>query len=293
MEPGAPDLLALHLLSGEPKALQDPSSMLLSASAARALFGDRDAIGQTVHIDGKLTVAVKGVYADIPANSAFKGIQFISPLDLLMHSDASMKELQTDWGYDLVQIFVELHDNVDVAALSERLKHSTLIHMSDNPLAAGYKPEVFVQPMSRWHLFSEFKGNVNTGGDIQYVWLFGTIGFFVLLLACINFMNLSTARSERRAREVGIRKAIGSLRGQLIALFYCESMVMAFVAFALALGLTALALPWFNGLAGKHLVIEWLKPGIWLTGLGFSMVTGLLAGSYPALYLSSSGRWQY
>jgi putative ABC transport system permease protein len=287
MEPGAPDLLALHLLSGEPKALRDPSSILLSATAARALFGDRDAIGQTLHIDGNLTVAVKGVYADIPANSAFNGIQFISPLDLLMHSDTSMKELQTNWGYDLVQIYVELNDNVDVSALSARLKHTTLIHMSDNPEAAGYKPEVFIQPMSRWHLFSEFKGNVNTGGAIQYVWLFGTIGFFVLLLACINFMNLSTARSERRAREVGIRKAIGSLRGQLIAQFYCESMVVAFVAFLLALGFTAVALPWFNGLADKHLVIEWSGPGIWLTGLGFSLVTGLLAGSYPALYLSS------
>jgi putative ABC transport system permease protein len=287
MEPGAPDLLALHLLSGEPKALQDPASILLSASTAKALFGDRDAIGQTLHIDGKLTVAVKGVYADIPANSAFKGIQFISPLDLLMRSDASMKEVQTNWGWDLLQVYVELNDNVDVAALSARLKHSTLIHMSDNPLAAGYKPEVFLQPMSRWHLFSEFKGNVNTGGDIQYVWLFGTIGFFVLLLACINFMNLSTARSERRAREVGIRKAIGSLRGQLIFQFYSESMVVAFVAFALALGLAALALPWFNGLAGKHLVIDWFSPGVWLTGLGFSLVTGLLAGSYPALYLSS------
>ncbi len=287
MEPGAPDLLALHLLSGEPKALRDPSSILLSASTARALFGDRDAIGQTLHIDSKLTVAVKGVYADIPANSAFKGIQFISPLDLLMHSDTSMKELQTNWGWDLVQIYVELNANVDVSSLSARLKHSTLIHMSDNPMAAGYKPEVFVQPMSRWHLFSEFKGNVNSGGDIQYIWLFGTIGFFVLLLACINFMNLSTARSERRAREVGIRKAIGSLRSQLIAQFYSESMVVAFIAFLLALGLAAVALPWFNGLADKHMGIDWFSPGLWLTGLGFSAVTGLLAGSYPALYLSS------
>jgi putative ABC transport system permease protein len=287
MESGAPDLLALHLLSGDPKALDDRSSILLSASAARALFGDQDAIGQTLHIDGQLTVAVKGVYADIPANSAFKGIQFISPLDLLMHSDASMKEVQANWGWDLVQIYVELNDNVDVAALSARLKHSTLIHMRDNPLAAGYKPEVFLQPMSRWHLFSEFNGNVNTGGDIQYVWLFGTIGFFVLLLACINFMNLSTARSERRAREVGIRKAIGSLRSQLIVQFYSESMVVAFIAFLLALGLAAVALPWFNVLAGKHIVIDWFSPALWLTGLGCSLVTGLLAGSYPALYLSS------
>jgi putative ABC transport system permease protein len=287
MEPGAADIMALRMLQGDGGALSDPASILLSASAATTLFGTGPALGQTLHIDGKLTVAVRGVYADLPENSAFKGVEFIAPLDLFLHSDPSMKDNMTNWGYDLLEVFVELNDNVDVGALSDRLKHSTLTHMRDYPLAAGYKPEVFVQPMSRWHLFSEFKGNVNTGGAIQYVWLFGTIGFFVLLLACINFMNLSTARSERRAREVGIRKAIGSRRGQLIFQFYSESMVMSFASFLLALGLTAVALPWFNGLAGKQLGIDWFSPGLWLTGLGFSVMTGLLAGSYPALYLSS------
>jgi putative ABC transport system permease protein len=288
MEPGAAELLALRMLQGEGGALRDPGSILLSTSAARAMFGsDAAALGQTLHIDGKLSVAVRGVYDDLPENSIFKGVEFIAPLELLVHSEASIKDNTTQWGWDMLEIYVELNDNVDVQLLSQRLKHSTLTHMGNNPLAAGYRPEVFVQPMNRWHLFSDFKGGINTGGAIQYVWLFGTIGFFVLLLACINFMNLSTARSERRAREVGIRKAIGSARGQLVALFYSESLVVAFVAFLLAAGLAAIALPWFNVLADKHIVIQWFSPAIWLAGFTFSAATGLLAGSYPALYLSS------
>jgi len=287
MDPGAADLLGLHLLQGKGTALEDRSSVLLSVSAARALFGDADAMGRTLQIDGKMTVAVRGVYADLPENSLFNDVQFIAPFDLFMASEGWMQEFRTDWGYDMVEIYVELGDNVDPRSLSARLKNSTLIHMNDNPAAAGYHPQVFVQPMSRWHLYSEFRNGVNTGGAIQYVWLFGTIGFFVLLLACINFMNLSTARSERRAKEVGIRKAIGSLRGQLIAQFYSESMLMAFVAFLLSLGLAGLALPWFNGVADKHLVLAWGSGWFWATGLGFCVCTGLLAGSYPALYLSS------
>ena len=287
MDPGAADLLGLHLLQGKGTALEDRSSVLLSVSAARALFGEADAMGRTLQIDGKMTVAVRGVYADLPANSIFKDVQFIAPFDLFMASEGWMQEFRTDWGYDMVEIFVELGDNVDPRSLSARLKNSTLIHMNDNPAAAGYHPQVFVQPMSRWHLYSEFLNGVNTGGAIQYVWLFGTIGFFVLLLACINFMNLSTARSERRAKEVGIRKAIGSLRSQLIAQFYSESLLMAVVAFLLALGLAGLALPWFNAVADKHLVLGWGSGWFWVTGLGFCICTGLLAGSYPALYLSS------
>ena len=150
-----------------------------------------------------------------------------------------------------------------------------------------FKPLMFLQPMSKWHLYSEFKNGVNTGGAIQYVWLFGIIGIFVLLLACINFMNLSTARSEKRAKEVGIRKAVGSLRGQLISQFFCESLLIAVLAFGFSVLLVQLALPWFNHIAGKQLVILWNNPLFWIMSAGFTLFTGLIAGSYPALYLSS------
>ena len=141
--------------------------------------------------------------------------------------------------------------------------------------------------MDDWYLRSEFKNGVHAGGRIQYVWLFGIIGVFVLVLACINFMNLSTARSERRAREVGIRKAIGSMRGQLVKQFLVESLLMAFIAFCLSLLLVSVSLPAFNDVAGKVMTIPWSSPLFWLFSLGFCAITGLIAGSYPALYLSS------
>jgi putative ABC transport system permease protein len=285
MDPEALDLLGLQLVRGSKTALQNPASVVIAASTAKAFFGDADPIGRTLQLDSKLTVAVTGVYEDIPANSAFQGVQFIAPFDLFLRSEDWTRELRSDWGWDFGEIFVELADHADAAAVSEQLRNSTLTHMRDNPEAAGYHPQVFLEPMSRWHLYSAYK--TSTGGAIQWVWLFGAIGFFVLLLACINFMNLSTARSERRAREVGVRKAIGSKRSQLILQFYSESMVVAFLAFMISLGLARLTLPWFNAIAGKTIAIDWTSPWLWGVGLCFSLLTGLLAGSYPALYLSS------
>lgn len=156
-----------------------------------------------------------------------------------------------------------------------------------NAELAKKKPSLFLHPMSKWHLYGEFKNGINTGGRIQYVYLFGIIGVFVLLLACINFMNLSTARSEKRAKEVGIRKAIGSLRSQLIYQFMSESLLCVGIAFALSILLVQLSLPFFNEVADKQMSILWSSPLFWLLGISFSILTGLIAGSYPAFYLSS------
>jgi putative ABC transport system permease protein len=141
--------------------------------------------------------------------------------------------------------------------------------------------------MSRWHLYSKFENGVSVGGAIQYVWMFAIIGAFVLLLACINFMNLSTARSEKRAKEVGIRKAIGSMRSQLISQFFSESLMVTGFAFIFSIGLVLLILPFFNSVAGRHIALPWGNVYFWLAGVGFSLVTGIIAGTYPALYLSS------
>ena len=287
MEPGAIELMGLRLLQGTQTALDDPQSVALSALAAKTLFAGDDPLGKTVQIDGKLAVTVRAVYADIPDNSIFRDVQFIAPFGLFTRSEPWTNDIRGDWGYDFCEIYVELADNADPTTVSARLRNSTLLHMRNNPEAASYHSQVFVQPMSRWHLFSEYSNGVNSGGAIRYVWLFGTIGLAVLLLACINFMNLSTARSERRAKEVGIRKTLGSLRGQLILQFYTESILVVLLAFLLSLLLTALALPWFNALAGKRIAIPWSSPWLWCTGISFSLLTGLVAGSYPALYLSA------
>ncbi len=159
--------------------------------------------------------------------------------------------------------------------------------MSGNEQEVAATPQLILHPMRRWHLYSSFKEGMADQGAIEFVWMMGIIGGFVLLLACINFMNLSTARSEKRAKEVGVRKTIGSLRSQLTKQFYVEAFVVVFLAFLPALVLAALALPWFNQLASKQLVMPWGQPWFWVATLVFVVITGLLSGSYPALYLSS------
>ncbi|MBY0435612.1 MAG: ABC transporter permease, partial [Cyclobacteriaceae bacterium] len=149
------------------------------------------------------------------------------------------------------------------------------------------KPEGFLFPMEKWHLHAEFKNGQAVGGKIQFVWMFGIIGIFVLLLACINFMNLSTARSEKRSKEVGIRKVMGSVRNQLVSQFMSESLLVVILAFLLAVAIVTLSLSWFNDLASKKMTIPWGNSSFVFMSLAFIVITSLLAGSYPALYLSS------
>jgi putative ABC transport system permease protein len=286
MDVQAPYLLSLSMLEGSRDALKDPSSVLLSLSAVRNIFGSADPIGRTIKIHNTMTAKVAGVYEDLPANSNFGNVHFIATWKLLLSSDEpDVKPFQTDWGWDATEIFVQLADNAEAGRVSTLIRNSTFDHLKGEQ--AAYKPVVFLQPMGRWHLYSDYKDGVNTGGDIQFVWLFGLIGTFVLLLACINFMNLSTARSEKRAKEVGIRKAIGSKRSQLVSQFFSESLMAALIGFVCALVLVYFSLPYFNQVTGKRISIPWVSPWFWLAGMGCTLFTGLIAGSYPALYLSS------
>ncbi|SDL25524.1 ABC-type antimicrobial peptide transport system, permease component [Catalinimonas alkaloidigena] len=281
MEPGAPDLLSLQMRSGTRNGLADPHSILLSASVAQAFFGEEDPLGQLMQLDNQLDVTVTGVYEDLPASTDFAGVGFITPWKLL---EPSLPEW-IGWGNSWFQTFVQVADPANLQTVSAKIKNLKRNHVDAEE--ARYEPEVFLHPMRRWHLYNDFKNGVNTGGMIHFVWLFGIIGVFVLLLACINFMNLSTARSERRAKEVGIRKAIGSVRSQLIAQFFSESLLIVLLAFVLALPLVVLVLPGFNQIADKHLSLPWANGYFWALSLGFIVLTGLLAGSYPALFLSS------
>ena len=283
VEKGAPEIFALTMLAGS-GSFDGAASVLLSATTARAFFGENDAINKVIKIDNAPPVKVTGVYKNFPKNSTFADVNFISTWELFYTAN-DIKSIQDPWRPNFASIYVQLNDNADFSKASLQIRDAKLKRV--NSQLAKKKPELFLFPMSKWHLYSEFKNGVNTGGAIQYVWMFGIIGVFVLLLACINFMNLSTARSEKRVKEVGIRKALGSVRPQLIYQFFSESLMTVLSAFALSLLLVTLLLPFFNAVSGKQISVVWTKPAFWSITLGFMVFTALIAGSYPAFYLSS------
>jgi ABC-type antimicrobial peptide transport system permease subunit len=281
----APEMLTLHMLKGTRAGLKDPYSIILSASAAESVFGKADPINKVIKLDRNFDVKVTGVYEDLPDNTSFRDVKIMMPWELWLIQNPWAKQMTEPWGSNFSQTFVQIADNADMDKVSAKIRNVKLDNVSKEE--KKYQWVVFLQPMRKWNLYNEFKNGVNTGGNIQYVWLFGIIGIFVLILACINFMNLATARSEKRAKEVGIRKAIGSLRWQLIRQFFAESYVVVLLAFLLCFILVLLLLPLFNDVAGKKIEIPWANPVFWIFNLSFILLTGLLAGSYPAFYLSS------
>lgn len=282
-EPEFPEMMTLHMLAGSRDGLKQMNAILLSASLAKSLFGNENPVDRTVSLDNKANVQVAGVYEDLPDNTSFKDVFFLASWQLFTSLDGYAKRASTEWDENSFQIFVQLKAGADFGKVSSAIRDIRM-KREDPP---GYKPEFFVHPMSKWHLHGDFTNGVNSGGLIQQVRLFGIAGLFVLLLACINFMNLSTARSEKRAREVGIRKTIGSDRSQLVYQFLSESVLVTFIAFLLCMLLVQFTIPFFNELAGKKMTIPWTNLNFWLLAIGFCLITGLLAGSYPALYLSS------
>jgi putative ABC transport system permease protein len=271
-----PVMFSLHMLKGSQISLKDPSSILLTQSLAKILFGNAEPINQIIRLDNKIEMKVAGVFEDLPQNTSFFDSKF-----LLSWDNKENSGLESGWTNHHFQLFVQMSDQADFDKTTAKIKEIT------QPYVKGkFKEEILLQRMDELNLYNEFKNGKIVGGRIQFVWLFGMIGVFVLILACINFMNLSTARSEKRAREVGIRKAIGSLRGQLIGQFLCESLAVTFFAFLLALIIVELSLPFFNSLSDKQMAVPWNSPLFWLLILIFIIFTGVVSGSYPAFYLS-------
>jgi putative ABC transport system permease protein len=283
VEPNFPSMFSLKMIKGIRSGLADPSSILLSSSVARSLFGKEDPVNKIIKLDNKESYKVTGVFEDLPRNTTLYETKILLSWNKYITTEDWLKGSMTQWGNHSFQAFVQVNDHVDIAKVSDKIKNASMIHLKE---AEDGKEELVLQPMDNWRLHSEFKNGKLAGGRIHFVWLFGIIGIFVLLLACINFMNLSTARSEKRAKEVGIRKTIGSLRRQLIKQFLTESVLISLLALVVAIILVIILLPFFNGLSDKQISFPFASLSFWGILLAFTFFTGIIAGSYPAFYLS-------
>jgi len=283
VESNFPSMFSLRILEGNINALNDPSSVLLSASIAKALFGNANPINKTVKFDNKEDFKVAGVFEDLPHNTTLYDMKLLLPWKKYLTTEDWLKNAQTQWNNHSFQAFAQVNENGNIDKISNKAKNAAMVHKN---AATEGKEELLLHPMDKWRLYSDFKNGKATGGRIQFIWLFSIIGVLVLLLACINFMNLSTARSEKRAKEVGIRKTVGSLKTQLIGQFLSESVLVALISFILSLVLVVLLMPMFNKLADKNMQLPWSNGMFWLTAIIFTLFTGLISGSYPAFYLS-------
>ncbi len=283
----AVNMFSLNILSGNKNPLHELNSIVLTEETAKALFPNENPLDKIVRMDNTVDLKVTAVVTKLPKNSSlnfdylmpFQMQETIYPWIKLYH--------KTNWGNNSWQIFVQLNDRATEKNVDAKIKNVVISHFTDENTLKSIKPQVFIQPMSKWRLYNDFENGVNTGGFIKYVRMFGILGLVVLIIACINFMNLSTARSEKRAKEVGVRKAVGSNRKQLIRQFLSESMFISALAFLLALAIVSLALPYFNRLTEKEMSLQITSPLFWIIMIAFTLLTGLLAGSYPAFYLSS------
>jgi ABC-type antimicrobial peptide transport system permease subunit len=270
------DAFTWKFLRGDPaKAIADPNSIVLTASAAKTFFGNSDPIDKVLTLEGNTTVKVTAIIADPPDNSSFQ-FDFVHLFDY-----SQMQRQMAQWRGSSWNVYVETTPGSSQALLEKEVNDVMRAHNDDK--VSTY----FAFPMNRWRLYSDFKDGKNTGGMIEYVRLFTGIAIIILLIACINFMNLSTARSEKRAKEVGVRKTLGSDSRQLRSQFIFESVILTVIAFLFSLTLVWALLPSFNTMVGKKLALDPGDSAFWLGGFGIILFTGLVAGSYPAFYLSS------
>lgn len=274
-------LFQFTMLEGDrATCLKEPYSIVLTASTARSLFGNEDPMGKIVKLDNKDGMKVTGVLKDLPGNSSFR-FHYLVPFSYFEQTKDWMKGARSQWMNNSFQVFVGLRDGVTYGQVEPKIRNIVRQHTKE------MNSDVMLHPIKEWRLYSEFKNGKAVGGFIDYVRMFGIVGILVLCIACINFINLSTARSEKRAKEVGVRKAIGSGRRELILQFLIESVMLTFMAFAVSVLLVQLVIPSFNTLIKSSVHIPYGSPVFWLIMIGSILVVGLLSGSRPAFYLSS------
>jgi ABC-type antimicrobial peptide transport system permease subunit len=264
-------------------ALKEPGSVVISESIARAVFGNGSALNKTISFVNMGPRKVTAVVRDLPRNSSFQ-FSFLYPFREVVASGWA-KAAMTRWGDAYFEMYASLKPGADPVKAQQ--KASQLVKQYSPETYASFHREPILFPMKEWHLYTDSTDGYPAGGLIDYVRMFSIVGVLVLLIACINFMNLSTARSEKRAREVGVRKVIGSSRRGLILQFLMESLVMTFLAFVLALLIVMTVLPAFTAMTGEIIRIPWGNANFWALMMGYVLMTGLLAGSRPAFYLSS------
>jgi len=273
------EMFDFSLIAGnKQQVLRHPTDIVLTESLAKRFFGEEGALGKTIKIDSTDVFTVSGVLADMPGNSQFREVEYFLPWSYQEKLGWDDK----NWGNNSIETYVELVEGVTQTAVESKIRDITMRHLNRNE-----DIQVFLHALPNWWLHAKFENGKMAGGRIEMVRLFAVIAAFILLIACINFMNLSTARSEKRAKEVGIRKVAGAYRYSLIGQFLSESILIAGIAGILAIGIVFIALPSFNHLVHQRLSIIFNDIGLWLAASGFILFTGLLAGSYPALSLSA------
>ncbi len=270
------EMFDFPFVEGNPSlAFAEPYSLILSEQLALKYFRDGDAVGKTLNVDGRFDVTVSGVFNNLPANSSMQ-FDYVLPLEFARQAQNEPLE---DWGAIFYQTFVRLQAEASSDSVGQKIAR-----VYDDAWGSGEGPDLGLQPLLDLHLLSPFQ---ETSGDILYVRIFSMVAFFVLLIACINFVNLATARSAHRAKEVGLRKVVGAHRTQLFRQFLGESVLFSLLALGLAVLGVELALPWFNQLSGKALSVDVLMQDYVLVLLGVTLLTGLISGGYPAFFLSA------
>ena len=278
VDPSFLEIFSFPLIEGNIKTvLEDVNSLVVTETFAKKMFGNEPAVGQVVKMDNADIFKVTGVLKDLPNNTEFN-FEYLLPWEYLKQKGYDDK----NWANNSIATYVLLKDGTNYAAFSEKIKTLRKAYDKESPEMVTY-----LYPYTRTHLYSEFENGVEVGGLIDIIELFAIIALIVLIIACINFMNLSTARSEKRAKEVGVRKVVGARKKALVWQFLGESVLISFLAALAALVIIALVLPSFSTLINTELSIDWANPWFWGGTLSIVLFTGLLAGSYPALYLSA------
>ncbi|MBS1638078.1 MAG: ABC transporter permease [Bacteroidetes bacterium] len=276
-----PEFLSMFdfpLISGNINTVfKDPHSILLTPELAEKIFGHEDPVGKVIRIDNEYGVTVTGLINTPPNNTRFQ-FEYLMPWSL--HEELNGQD--NNWGNNSTHTYVLLKEHASIDNLQVKVKDLRRNYARDSD-----PYDMFLYPMERWRLYSSFKDGVESGGKIELVTLFGIVAGFILLIACINFMNLSTARSEKRAKEVGIRKTVGAMRSSLVKQFLGETTLLAFISFVLAIIIVQISMPAYNELCMKRLFVPYSSPVFWVLCIAFILLTGLLAGFYPAFYLSS------